>query len=934
MVLFYGSPAAGEFKPAISSQSVPRVDRADRKATLRSGLIEEVAHYLLKHNGPDKNGKIHPVAKKLNADVLGEAISVAESLGMPLGLRPYHCKIASTGTFKNSDVVLEVLVKKCTHLIQSKFGGDAGRFVAEVTFEDLNSPLTEHINGRAFTVSMSSIRKNFRSSPSAMVNGYLAATGQLSAWEGLRPYHAKTVPTGTYSDSNIVSEVLVKKCNQLIRSKFEGNTGRFISEVTFEDLTSPFTERINGHEFTVKMSSVADFFGRSPFEMIKGYLEAAGQLSSWEGLRPYHVKIAPSGTYKDSNVVSEVLVKKCNQLIHSKYEGDTGRFIAEVTYEDLISPLTENINGHEFTVSMNAISQIFRNSPYEMVKDYLRETGQLSDWEKDLRPYHFNFTSWGTYNDSNVASEVLVKKCNHLIDSKFGGNIGRFIAEVTAEDFESPFTERINGHEFTVSMGRICAHFRYSPYEMVKSYFEATDQYLEWEGLRPYHFSWASWGSYNDSSVVSEVLVKKCKYLIDSKFEGNIGRFIAEVTLEDLALPLIEEINGNEFTVSTRQVGHIFRNSPLEMVKGYLEATGQSSEWEGLRPYHAKIAPSGTYDDSAVLAEVLVKKCNHLIHSKFGGSIGRFIAEVSREDIASPLIERINEHEFSIATGQVCARFGHSLFEMVRCYVQASGKPFNYTRACFVGSPDTRLRRQQGNLTKYDFKVARKSDGEYDLRHFGALSFNSEEKGIVRDLVISQAIAIFGDLPVKYLGLEAEGFSSLKLFSEELNLSNSESTIVEYDKTVYSRMAAVQKHATNGLKAATQDIQLVRADINNYIATTPNRYNLINLDYVGYLSKKKAEALRSIVARNVADDITLLAITINDSERARCRAVLDGFSSDQRKSVEEILTQNATMQEWSLVPLGWTNYTGGTSGGRRTKMLFMMYELRRKAERG
>ena len=81
-----------------------------------------------------------------------------------------------------------------------------------------------------------------------------------------------------------------------------------------------------------------------------------------------------------------------------------------------------------------------------------------------------------------------------------------------------------------------------------------------------------------------------------------------------------------------------------------------------------------------------------------------------------------------------------------------------YTEACFVGSRETRKRRIEGSLTTRALKNMKDENGNYYLGYLGFRAFNTQNKEVVRDIMVEEAIGVLGDEPVSYLGFETELF--------------------------------------------------------------------------------------------------------------------------------------------------------------------------------
>jgi hypothetical protein len=110
---------------------------------------------------------------------------------------------------------------------------------------------------------------------------------------------------------------------------------------------------------------------------------------------------------------------------------------------------------------------------------------------------------------------------------------------------------------------------------MICRYLELKDRNDILSELKPYHLSQAGRGTYDDKSILDEVLTKKIDQLLKTGYGGDLFNLITQVTQKDLKNPLRDTLMGRTVEVSLSQVENNFSNSTYEMFKNYFKIKGK-----------------------------------------------------------------------------------------------------------------------------------------------------------------------------------------------------------------------------------------------------------------------------------------------------------------------------------------------------------------------
>ena len=279
-------------------------------------------------------------------------------------------------------------------------------------------------------------------------------------------------------------------------------------------------------------------------------LFAAQEVGFCEGLRPYHFPRI-KGLWTQQQWVDEILAKRVCELRDNQFGGDLIKLCAHGNARAFLKPIIEVIHGREYRVSvLQPLGAVYDSSPFKIVSRYLEIVG-LQEQYKDLRPYHFSSASQGTYQNDEVALEVVCKKIDSLLrEGPYDGNLARLCAEVTQREFLSPFADTVAGVNVNVKMACAAQAFDWSLYGMLKAYIVARGLEGEFFGFRPYHMKTTSQATYNNPLYVREVLLKSCNHQIATTFGGDKAAFLARGTLPQICSPFVERIAGYDFLIS------------------------------------------------------------------------------------------------------------------------------------------------------------------------------------------------------------------------------------------------------------------------------------------------------------------------------------------------------------------------------------------------
>ncbi len=297
----------------------------------------------------------------------------------------------------------------------------------------------------------------------------------MSFCKDVKPYHFFNTMQ-IYENSWITDEIIVKKIDHLLTVKYDGNLVELIINTTQQELIlEPLIDYIDGRPITVFVKNAVynKYRKYRVFGMVYRYIELKGLEKNFEDLRPYHFNKATPGTYQNSKFLDEVIVKKIDQLLDDKYQGDLVSLIKGTTHYELNEPLFDCLDGRQITVSMSrpcSKAGARQYSPYDVVSRYIKVKG-LTKFN-NLKPYHFTVSAQGTSHNQKMVDEILVKKLDQLLETKYGGNLSRLIKNTNARELLSPFTDYLDGQPMEGSMAVVIFKFGGSPHNILFQYIK------------------------------------------------------------------------------------------------------------------------------------------------------------------------------------------------------------------------------------------------------------------------------------------------------------------------------------------------------------------------------------------------------------------------------------------------------------------------------
>jgi hypothetical protein len=362
--------------------------------------------------------------------------------------------------------------------------------------------------------------------------------------------------------------------------------------------------------------------------------------------RVYHFPGTP-GMWDRPADITELIVKKADQVKAEYFEGDTIRLLTQAKGDKLFSPFKETIGNREVSVSMRSMAKTLDStaSPYEFLQRYLLATGRRKAYE-DFKPYHMASVPKNTWTPKMV-DEIVEKKVDQVLSQIYDGNLVRMITSTNGiELFEIPLTETIDGHEVRVSMGKIIPHLEKieSPFAMLSRYIQIKGLEKAYWGFRSYHLPNSSKYSW-DRKTIDEVLFRKMEQLLHrEKYQGDMLRLITEVTIEEIFRePLIDELNGQEVQTNLASLGSgTFEDGVFGALCRYLELKDLTKRFWGFRPFHRQQPMDGYYTQQ-VCEQLLVRKVDQVLELEFEGDFERMFRYATRKQLLEdPLIDYLD----------------------------------------------------------------------------------------------------------------------------------------------------------------------------------------------------------------------------------------------------------------------------------------------------
>jgi len=135
---------------------------------------------------------------------------------------------------------------------------------------------------------------------------------------------------------------------------------------------------------------------------------------------------------------------------------------------------------------------------------------------------------------------------------------------------------------------------------------------------------------------------------------------------------------------------------------------------------------------------------------------------------------------------------------------------------------------------------------------------------------------------IKVLTLLGHEEHGLKEIWDGLNIPRQNITVVERDSEVY-----------NLLMKKKLDVNLIKGDVNKYLANTDQNFDIINLDYHGYFNLSKIKALQHIAYNKILNGRGILATWYSGRrEDETMQRIFEGQACQGVKDVIEQVEQN------------------------------------------
>ena len=271
---------------------------------------------------------------------------------------------------------------------------------------------------------------------------------------------------------------------------------------------------------------------------------------------------------------------------------------------------------------------------------------------------------------------------------------------------------------------------------------------------------------------------------------------------------------------------------------------------------------------------------------------------------------------------------------MLKRYHRLSGRNFPYTKACFIGPPEARSRRQRGDFSVEDLRKIRQPDGTFNTAVFGLKNFNTQDKVATRELMLEMAELELEDRSINYLGLETEQFHSLRAVYQRLNLSPEGSRIVERDKRVFKAMQSTVAKLPHCEGKALRAVSLSNNTLQQDLEALPigeSEFNLVNFDYLGHLERSKEHNLQLLLERRLLATKALVIVTLQNSPLAQARASNEGYGTDQVQALLVEMTRLGSLTGHQVHQIAALPYKGGSDATTRgSDMLWIAYRITRK----
>jgi len=181
-----------------------------------------------------------------------------------------------------------------------------------------------------------------------------------------------------------------------------------------------------------------------------------------------------------------------------------------------------------------------------------------------------------------------------------------------------------------------------------------------------------------------------------------------------------------------------------------------------------------------------------------------------------------------------------------------------------------------------------------------------------------------------YLGLEGPNFASYIYFSGLCSIDPKKSLIAENRSTAYNMMQSIIRN--NGEiddGKILKDLNLYGGELLNVIKSPKYKdfkFDVINLDFSGYLKDDKIDVINGIFENNKISDKGVVFVTLNNHPRFKKSVILSDYGSeDQNTPLNEIMNKNAQKYGFNVEQVIKQEYKS-----RQTPMLLIGYKLEKK----
>jgi hypothetical protein len=463
----------------------------------------------------------------------------------------------------------------------------------------------------------------------------------------------------------------------------------------------------------------------------------------------------------------------------------------------------------------------------------------------------------------------------------------------------------------------------------------------EYTGIRPWHFGHTARGTWqgeegkkNGRELTGQLIAR-----LQQKYSSLI-EVIKNVKKDDFYKEKFEFRNKKgliEYNLGT-MLERVHGSSPSAAVIDWIKYNPNEEirrEYTGIRPWHFGHTARGTWqgEEGKKNGRELTGQLIARLQQRYSSLI-EVIKNINADDFTKEEFEFKNKEgviKYNCYGALRANNYSPSaaVIDWIKHEPQHIKRRYSFVKPIhFVGSPECRGRRLEGRLNLYDLSKIRKRR-TYDTSVLGFTQFHSSDKCATREMMAEQAAEVLGDANVAYLGLESERFESLSTLYERLNLDSASSTIIEREERVYNAMVAMQAGATNGLRKALDGTDIIHGSLVDEVAKMQDkRYNYVNYDFVGHLSKSNERALGALFENNLLADTAVVYVTLQDTEISKTRAEMAGFE-DQVRALNGIMqnysTTHTSEQMFTL------DYEGGTTERKVTPMVVVGYQVHKIA---